>query len=201
MSPARSVRRTPAPPALPPSRSCTRRLYTAHPTFWRTTFPPRGVGVRLRRRRNALPSGSENLMNIVTGHYALPVGDLLAGLYGLFIKPVYASRPILPGLSDLPLCPPRLRRPGADALCTRLVYGRRVPVCDELLGGLPLLDTRGGVYLVHAVHDIPALRAGCRQACKYPPHRSPTVCLLVPPGQWPHFRRFFRDRKEFFTQI
>ncbi|MCE5337739.1 MAG: hypothetical protein LLF90_03520 [Methanomicrobiaceae archaeon] len=58
---------------------------------------------------------------------------------------------------DLPP-PPRLHGPGADALLARLARGRRLPVRHQLLGGLPPLDTRGGVRLVHPVHDLPALR-------------------------------------------
>ena len=73
--------------------------------------------------------------------------------------------------------PPRLRRPGADALLTRLVYGRRVPVRHGLLGGLPLLDTRGGVYLVHAVHDIPALRGDAGRFANTPRTDLPR-CVL-----------------------
>ena len=143
-------------------------------------------------------------MNIVTGHYALPAGDLLAGLYGLFIKPVYANRPVLPGLSDLPLCPPRLCRPGADALCTHLVYGRRVPVRHGLLGGLPLLDTRGGVYLVHAVHDIPALRGDAGRTgdpgnMSHTGHEvcNPYVQIDLTPIQKTQFSGYFRKYVDF----
>jgi hypothetical protein len=55
--------------------------------------------------------------------------------------------------------PPRLCSAGPDALLARLARGRRFPVRHQLLGGLPLLDTRGGVPLVHPVHDLPAVKA------------------------------------------
>ncbi len=67
----------------------------------------------------------------------------------------YRRRPRPPCLPP----PPRLRSLGPNALFACLARGRRLPVRHELLGGLPLLDTGGGVYLVHPVHDLPALRA------------------------------------------
>jgi hypothetical protein len=42
-------------------------------------------------RGKALPPGSESLMSTVTGHYTLPPGNLLPGLYGTFFEPVRAG--------------------------------------------------------------------------------------------------------------
>ena len=56
--------------------------------------------------------------------------------------------------------PPRLRRPGADLLPARLGGRHRLPVRNELLGGLPLLDTGGAASLVHPVRDLPAVTGG-----------------------------------------
>jgi hypothetical protein len=39
----------------------------------------------------ALPSGSESLLSTLIGHYALPPGDLLSGLYGAFFEPARAG--------------------------------------------------------------------------------------------------------------
>ncbi len=55
---------------------------------------------------------------------------------------------------------PRLRRPGADALPACVGGRRRLPVRHQLLGGLSLLDTGGGIHLVHPVRDLPALKGG-----------------------------------------
>ena len=59
-------------------------------------------------------------------------------------------------------------RGGEDVILAR---SRRFPVRHELLGGLPPLDTRGGVRLVHPVYDLPALRGGRISAPNPPAHR------------------------------
>ena len=72
--------------------------------------------------------------------------------------------------------PPRLRGPGADVLRARLGTRRRLPVRHhQRLGGLPLLDTRGGVHLVHPVHHLPALmrRAARRRTRRRRPPPAP----------------------------
>ncbi len=88
--------------------------------------------------------------------------------------------------------PPRLRGPGADALLARLAHGRRLPVRHQLLGGLPLLDTGGGVRLVHPVHDLPALKDEIPTAARPDqrggngtplPEDPAAPHLLSPPGE------------------
>ena len=91
--------------------------------------------------------------------------------------------------------PPRLRRPGADVLRARLGGRRRLPVRHQLLGGLPLLDTRSGVHLVHPVHDLPALmrRAAQRRTRRRRPPPSPGWGgRRSPPGKLPAAPQWLR---------
>ena len=74
-------------------------------------------------RGKVLPSGSESLWSIIIGHYTPPAGDLLAGIYGVFIKPIRASSAAIFQVSPLSLFALLLAATVAYALIRRKPTG------------------------------------------------------------------------------